>query len=99
MAKKYDLVVSVGEYRDSQGNTKKRWKNIGAVMSGKEGNHYILLDRTFNPAGVVDPEGRDQLLISCMAPKDTKLDWGNKPQAQQKKESVGFADLDNDLPF
>jgi hypothetical protein len=68
MAKKYDLVVKVGEYTDAQGATKGRFKNVGVVMDGQNGP-YILLDRTFNPAGVGGNDGRESIIVSMYEPK------------------------------
>jgi len=68
MAKKYDLVVKVGEYTDGQGQTKGRFKNVGVVMDGQNGP-YILLDRTFNPAGVGGNDGRESIIVSMYEPK------------------------------
>jgi hypothetical protein len=68
MGKKYDLVVKVGEYTDGQGQTKGRFKNVGVVMDGQNGP-YILLDRTFNPAGVGGNDGRESIIVSMYEPK------------------------------
>ena len=69
MAKKYDLVVKTGEYTDQSGATKGRFKNVGVVMEGKDGP-YILLDRTFNPAGVPGQDGRESIIVSMYEPRD-----------------------------
>lgn len=54
----YDLVVSKGTYEDKgTGDLKKRWLTIGSIWIEPDGTPgTILLERTFNPAGVVvDP--------------------------------------------
>jgi hypothetical protein len=61
--KKYDAAVKVGEYTDQQGQTKARWLNVGAVIQTEHG-HCLLLDRTFNPAGLPNPENRGNVMIS-----------------------------------
>lgn len=66
--KTHDLSVKTGTYRDSQGNEKARYKTIGALMQGDKGP-FIVLDRTFNPAGVPVEDGRDQIIVSCFEPK------------------------------
>jgi hypothetical protein len=102
MAKKYDLVVKVGEYTDAQGATKGRFKNVGVVMDGQNGP-YILLDRTFNPAGVGGNDGRESIIVSMYEPKQ---DGGNNaerrpvsgntaPPAQRAPQRP----LDDDVPF
>ena len=102
MGKKYDLVVKVGEYTDGQGQTKGRFKNVGVMMQGDNGP-YILLDRTFNPAGVGGNDGRESIIISLFEPKQD----GNQPSAAQQQHSQQKAnayqpqprDLDDSIPF
>ena len=102
MAKKYDLVVKVGEYTDGQGQTKGRFKNVGVMMEGQNGP-YILLDRTFNPAGVGGNDGRESIIVSLYEPKQD----GNQPSSAQQAHSTAKAnayqpqprDLQDDVPF
>jgi len=68
MAKLFDLVVKTGSY-EKNGETKGRYKNVGTVMQGENGM-YILLDRTFNPAGVVNPDNKDVVTLSMYEPKE-----------------------------
>jgi hypothetical protein len=96
MAKKYDLVVKVGEYTDGQGQTKGRFKNVGVMMDGDKGP-YLLLDRTFNPAGVGGNDGRESIIVSLYEPKD-----GGGQQQGYAAKSGGYkaSDLDgDDVPF
>ena len=96
MGKKYDLVVKVGEYTDGQGQTKGRFKNVGVMMDGDKGP-YLLLDRTFNPAGVGGNEGRESIIVSLYEPKD-----GVGQQQAPAAKSGGYKanDLDgDDVPF
>jgi len=67
MAKKYDAVVVTGTYT-KDGAEKKRYKNIGVVMEGNDGGLYMLLDVTFNPAGL-QQEGRESIMVSFYDPK------------------------------
>jgi hypothetical protein len=97
MAKKYDLVVKVGEYTDGQGQTKGRFKNVGVVMDGQNGP-YILLDRTFNPAGVGGNDSRESIIISMYEPKQE----GGQPAQQRSgapSQRPAPAPLDDDVPF
>ena len=102
MAKKYDLVAKVGEYTDGQGQTKGRFKNVGVMMEGQNGP-YILLDRTFNPAGVGGNDGRESIIVSLYEPKAD----GNQPSPAQQQHSQQKAnafqpqprDLQDDVPF
>lgn len=81
MAKLYDLVISTGTY-EKGGETKKKYKNIGAMIEGDKGP-YLLMDRTFNPAGVPGQEGRESVLISLFAPKD-----GQQPAPRQQRQAA-----------
>ncbi len=108
MAKKYDLVVKVGEYTDGQGQTKGRFKNVGVMMEGDKGP-YILLDRTFNPAGVGGNDGRESIIVSLYEPKQdnqdrglpTQLSQSQQQHAQQKANAFQPQphDLADDVPF
>jgi hypothetical protein len=70
MSKKlYDCIVCTGRYTDANGQEKARWQNVGAVIETKNGL-ALLLERWFNPAGVVDDKGGDNVLINLMPPKD-----------------------------
>lgn len=109
-SKKYDLAVKVGEY-EKNGETKNRYENIGAVMQGDNGP-FILLKRSFNPAGV--PHKGDNIIISCFEPQDRD---GGQQQPQQRQASNGGGngvsqrpaqsqggqrqtfDLDDEIPF
>jgi hypothetical protein len=66
MEKIYDLAVKVGEYQKN-GETKAKWENIGAVMEGDKGP-FIMLKKTFNPAGLAE-QGRESILVSCFEAK------------------------------
>jgi hypothetical protein len=66
--KLYDLTVKTGEYTNSQGETKGRYENVGSVMQGDNGQ-FVILKRTFNPAGVPNPDGKDSVLLSCFEPQ------------------------------
>lgn len=68
MKKIYDLAVKTGEYQTAQGETKGKWLNVGAVMEGDNGK-FIFLNRTFNPAGISNPENRDNIILSMFEPK------------------------------
>lgn len=74
MRKVYDLCVKVGSYTDRQGNLKAKWQNIGAVMTGNDKSSFILLDRTFNPAGVpIDGDNTERILINLFKPKESSI--------------------------
>lgn len=81
MKKLYDLAVKTGEY-EKDGHTKGRYLNIGAIMEKDDGGRFILLNRTFNPAGVPNPENRDNLIVSMFS-----VDKQNEPEPQETKDN------------
>jgi hypothetical protein len=58
---------------------------------------FILLERTFNPAGVGGNESRESIIISMYEPKE------GGAQASTPRQSSGQnprpRDLDDDVPF
>ena len=90
-----DMTIKMGAYTDREGNTKGRYENVGSVMQGDDGGEFIMLKRTFNPAGVPNPDNRDSVLISAfdVKPRDggySKPASGGAP---------GGADMDDEIPF
>ena len=70
--KTHDLVVKTGTY-EVNGETKNNYLNVGSLMvSEHDGNKssFILMNRTFNPAGVPNPDNKDSLLISIYPVKE-----------------------------
>jgi hypothetical protein len=58
-----DLAVKVGSY-EKNGKQKARYENIGMVLTNDDGSSMMLIKRTFNPAGVPNPDGKDSIVIS-----------------------------------
>jgi len=100
MGKKYDAVVATGTYTDRNGAEKKRYKNIGVVMEGNEGGLYMLLDRSFNPAGINSE--RETIMVSFFAPK---TDEARQPTAHDEAKQDGWqppaaaAVVEDSVPF
>lgn len=68
MRKLKDLAVSTGSYT-KDGQEKKRWRTIGALMDDGKGGQFIFIDRAFNPAGVPAKDGSESILVSMFDPK------------------------------
>jgi hypothetical protein len=77
MKKVADLVVKVGTYQ-KDGQTKNRYINVGSKMEGDKGS-FFLLNRTFNPAGVPNPDNRDSIIISVFEKKDEETKQVDSP--------------------
>lgn len=86
MTKLYDAAVKVGSY-EKNGETKNKYKNIGVVLKGDKGP-YLLLDRTFNPAGVPNPDNKESVLVSFFEPKE------DKPKQEEPSR-----DINDEVPF
>lgn len=104
MPKTHDLCVKVGTYTDKGGNEKARYENIGAVITKDDGGEFIMLKRTFNPAGVPNPDNKDMVIVSLF----TAQSQGNQQPRQQsqsrpQQSSSGgggnFNEFDDDNPF
>lgn len=87
MAKTHDLCVAVGEY-----NGKKRYENVGVVLDNGNGP-MLLLKRTFNPAGVPNPDGKDSIIISMFEPRE------KSQQGQQSQQRQDAPNYDDSIPF
>lgn len=84
MAQKlYDAVVKVGSYTNSQGEQKNRYENVGSVMQGDSGQ-FLILKRTFNPAGVPNPDNKDSIIVSMFEPQNQQSNQQSQQQNQQQ---------------
>jgi len=108
MNKLYDVVIKTGSYQNSQGETRGRYENIGSVMQGQDGGQFIILKRTFNPAGAPNPENKDSVILSCFQPKENggynqgsqqPRGQSNQGRGQQQSKPQGEDDLHDDIPF
>lgn len=100
------MVVKTGSYQ-KDGETKNQYENIGSVMKGDNGS-FLILKRTFNPAGVPNPENKDSLIVSLFevdgkqSPQQARQQAPQQQQQPQQKpaEQGGFDNsFDDDIPF
>jgi len=90
----YDLSVVVGSYTDKTGTQKNRYQNIGSLMQTDQGGKFLLLDRTFNPAGVpFDASKGNQILVSLFEPKQAVASGSSAPAAGDQGHGT------DDIPF
>jgi hypothetical protein len=92
MKKTHDAVVSLGEYTDGEGQTKKRYKNIGTVFTRDDGSQAMKLDTV--------PLGQDwNGWINFYEPQNQR---NERPQQQapkpQTQNNQSYAQND-DIPF
>jgi len=88
-----DLAVKTGEY-EKDGETKGRYENIGAMWKNDDGDLMLTMKRTFNPAGVPNPDGRDSVVVSMFEAKEKE----QPRQAEKPKPKPAPMDSD-DIPF
>ena len=96
--KVYDLAVKTGSYTDSNGKEKGRYQNVGSVLEKDDGGKFIILERWFNPAGVVNPENKGSVILSMFEPKDFNAAPEKSTPAERKTFTPNAA-LDDDIPF
>lgn len=93
--KKYDLAVKLTEFTDRRtGKSRNKWRTVGAVLD-KGSGPFIVLDRTFNPAGMPNPDDRDNLLISMFPPRSSRDEQDTDTEDQEQPDP----DFDDDIPF
>ena len=94
MKKMYDLAVKTGEYQ-KDGKTKNRYQNIGSIMEN-DNDQFMILDRTFNPAGVPNPDNKSSVIVSMFK---ADRDSGNKKPVESKSSAPDNPFDDDDIPF
>ena len=101
LKKKYDCVAVTGEYQDRDGNTKKRYLNIGSVLEREVGSLCQKIDAL--------PIGTDWLLngwVNFYPPKEDSQprqqprQQAPQPQAQPQTQNQNQSyDQNDDIPF
>ena len=69
MTKLYDLCVATRHYKDTSGNDKAVWENIGSILKNEDGKTFMMLKAHFNPAAIQRKEGS-----SMFPPKSRQQD-------------------------
>ena len=71
------IYLTVNARHEKDGQTKNKYQNVGVIMEGEKGP-FILLNKTFNPAGIQD--GKESVIISMFSEaKNTETDSDNLP--------------------
>lgn len=93
-----DVAVKVGTYQ-SGGETKNKWENVGSLVEFDDGGQGLFLKRTFNPAGVPNPDGKEDLLLSFFDIKDKPAGGGGNSGGRQRAAAPSPAPGDDEIPF
>ena len=64
-----DVCVKVGSY-EKDGKTVGRYENVGAKWEKEDGGTFVTLKRTFNPAGVPNPDNKDSIILAIFDKKE-----------------------------
>ncbi len=72
-----DVCVKVGTKADG----KARYETVGAKWQKDDGGTFVTIKRTFSPAGVPNPDNKDNIILSIF---DKKED--NKQAAYSQEE-------------
>lgn len=91
-----DLAVKTGEY-EKDGETKSRYENVGSLWKNDDGDTMLSIKRTFNPAGVPNPDNRDSVLVSMFEPRSGEKAPAEKKQEKPKPKAPPIDD--DDIPF
>lgn len=96
--KTHDLAVKVGSYTDSNGETRNRYVNCGAIFQKDDGSEFFTINRTFNPAGVPNPDNKEMVVISRFEVKPRE---GQKPASAPapKPAAKSIDQMEDDIPF
>lgn len=102
ITKKYDVAVKTGSYQDrNTGETKNRYMNIGAVMTGDNGP-FLLLDPMVNLAAAPREPGKDRVICSLFEPRQDGQQAAPAAaprQAPAQRPAPQQQIPDDDIPF
>lgn len=91
-----NLSVAVGKYTDNNGNEKTNWLNIGSIMQKDDGGKFMIMNRTFNPAGVPNPENRETFIVSMF---DVKGDEPEQSASDKIEKGFNGSQIEEEIPF
>ena len=102
--KKYDAVATIGEYTNGQGETKKRYQNVGTVFENDDGKLSLKLDAI--PVGpgwsgyisFYDPKPRDGHQQSS-PPAQREAPRNHSIPSERAKGQAPADDDFEDIPF
>jgi hypothetical protein len=93
MREVFEVVATIGEYQNRQGETKREYLKVGSLMQGDDGRQALVLKRHINLAGLPEKNGRVWLNLYEPKPRE-----GQQP-AQRQAAQTAEPEFDNDIPF
>lgn len=91
-----DALAKNGSYTDSSGNTKARYVKAGTFVFNDDGSVYVILEPTFNPAGIERSSGSTGVFIS---PFDRDKSKQPAPQSAARPQPAPANTAMDDEPF
>ena len=80
MKRTKSLKVSIGKYTNREGKERNKYVEIGSILEDGDGKKLMLLNRTFNPAGVPNPENRDAIIVAMFDVEEERKDFTKEPE-------------------
>lgn len=94
MAKKYDVVATIGTYQ-KDGQTKYISRNVGSVIETKNGL-AIVMDACFNPAGCSNKTEDGKVFLNLFEPRP-EVQQQSAPAQRQAPAQTHPAGFDDDF--
>jgi len=88
MKKIADLAVKTGSYQ-KDGETKNRYENIGSIMENENGK-FMIMNRTFNPAGVPNPDNKGSIIVSIFDVKEKTENSSKEPKVPEWEDTIPY---------
>lgn len=83
MGKIYDVVAVTGKYTNANGEERKRYLNVGAVIEGQYGPS-LAMDPHINLAGL--PRDGERVFLSLFTPGQQQAPQQNQQQMPQQNQ-------------
>ena len=78
------LACKVGSYQ-KDGQTKGKYVDVGVLMQSQDGSMYVLMNTTFSPAGVPNPENKESIIVSVFMDNQQPQQGYQQPQQQYQQ--------------
>jgi len=102
------LSAKVGEYTNSENQTKGEYVRVGVMLQGNDSGEFLLLDPSVNIAGCLTKQNllnhkagkqiRDSLLVSIFDDSNKQSGQQSQPIPNQPRATES-ATYDSDVPF
>jgi hypothetical protein len=99
VTKSKKIVARVGSY-EKDGQTKGVFRTIGYEYTDDNGQRYLRIDRTFNPAGITPKNPTDDSITLSLYELDDDRQAKPAQQTQQRASAPSASTAEHDdIPF